>query len=134
MRRAILDSASILLAGLTFGTLAFAGGPSKAAPRYDPAKETTIKATVEQVKQYSCPITGTVGTHLLLNVNDKQLEAHVGSSKFLADYNIKLAKGDHLIITGYETEFEGAPALLVRKIERENDVFFFRDTQGKPLW
>lgn len=103
-------------------------------PEYKAAEEIKVKAVVELVKNYECPVSGTVGTHLVLKIDSVMYEAHIAPLKFLEEYQIQLKKGDSITVYGTKVKFGESPALLVRAIERENDQFFFRDQEGLPLW
>ncbi|MGH9578081.1 MAG: hypothetical protein ACRD24_06375 [Terriglobales bacterium] len=106
----------------------------KDVPQYKVADEIKVKAAVEQVKNYECPISGTVGTHLVVKIDSEKYEAHIAPLKFLEEYGIQLKEGDSITLFGTKVKFGEGPALLVRAIERENDRFFFRDKEGLPLW
>ncbi len=107
---------------------------TKAVPEYIVKDEVTLQGNVEQVKKYECPISGTVGTHLVFTAEGKKYEVHLGPAKFLEEYGINLKAGDFITLVGVKTNFNNEPAMLARQIERENDVFFFRDKKGRPLW
>ena len=57
--------------------------PTKDIPKYKAADEVKLKGTVEQVKNYECPISGSVGTHLVVKIDHEKYEAHIGPLKFL---------------------------------------------------
>ncbi len=111
-----------------------APAPTKDVPKYKAADEIKLKATVEQVKNYECPVSGTVGTHLVVKIDLEKYEAHLAPLKFLEEYGIQLKEGDSITLFGTKVKFGEGTALLVRAIERENDQFFFRDKEGVPLW
>jgi hypothetical protein len=108
--------------------------PKRPAPEYKVADEVKLKGVVEQVKHYDCPVSGAVGTHLVVKIDSEKYEAHIGPQKFLEEYNINLKEGDTITLYATKLNFGPGPALLVRAIERENDQFFFRDKEGQPLW
>ena len=107
---------------------------TKDVPKYQAADEVELQGTVEQVKNYECPVSGTVGTHLVVKIDHEKYEAHIGPLKFLEEYGIRLKEGDSITLFGTKVKFGEGPALLVRAIERKNDRFFFRDKEGRPLW
>lgn len=108
--------------------------PKRPAPEYKIADEIKLKGVVEQVKHYDCPVSGTVGTHLVVKVDSEKYEAHIGPQKFLEEYNINLKAGDTITLYATKVSLGPGPGLLVRAIERESDQFFFRDKEGLPLW
>ena len=107
---------------------------AKAVQEYIVKDEVRLQGKVEQVKKYDCPVSGTVGTHLVFSAEGKKYEVHLGPAKFLEEYGINLKEGDSIVLVGVKVDMNQEPAMLARQIERENDVFFFRDKKGRPLW
>lgn len=103
-------------------------------PKYDVSKETKFRGTVQEVRDRECPISGGMGSHLMVKIDDKIYQVHVAPTKTVKDYEIVFQKGDEVEITGIKTTFQGADAVLVREIKRGNDSFVFRDPKGKPIW
>src|SRR5215831_15020449 len=53
-------------------------------PKYDLATEATYKGTVEEVSDRVCPVSGGMGSHLLLKLADgKTIEVHLATAKFV---------------------------------------------------
>src|SRR6266513_949398 len=77
---------------LTVGTCSVLSQQPKGVPgeipKFDVKKEVQIRGTIQEVKNYSCPVTGMVGTHLALKTSDGLIEVHVAAAKFLQDYGI----------------------------------------------
>ena len=63
----------------------------KDVPKFDPANQTTIKGVIEQVNNYECPISGTMGSHLTVRYGLSTVEVHLAASKFMKI--MKLASG-----------------------------------------
>jgi DNA/RNA endonuclease YhcR with UshA esterase domain len=105
-----------------------------AVPSYDPAQEVKVKGEVLEVKNYDCPISGTMGAHLALRTAEGVVEVHLGPAKFLSEYQMSFAKGDKVEILGTKVTFHDAPALLARRVTRDDNEYFFRDAKGRPLW
>ncbi len=102
---------------------------------YDPATETKISGTIEEVKEFQCPVSGTMGYHIALRTGDGVVMVHVASSKFMKEYEIVFDKGQHIDVIGSKMRLEnGEEAVLAREIVRGQSTFAFRDRQGKPLW
>jgi DNA/RNA endonuclease YhcR with UshA esterase domain len=123
--------------------LGFAGVPrsvaqtteqKEAPPKYDVANEIKIKGVVDEVKDRNCPISGTLGAHLMIKAENKIYEVHVAPTKFVKSYEVVFQKGDEVEIKGMKTTFQGVDAILAREIKRGNDDFVFRDPQGKAIW
>ena len=106
----------------------------EAVPKYDVAAEIKIKGVVDEVKDRECPISGTMGGHLMLKAEGKVYEVHIAPAKMVKSYDFVFQKGDEVEIKGIKTTFQGVDAILAREIKRGNDDFVFRDPQGKPIW
>jgi DNA/RNA endonuclease YhcR with UshA esterase domain len=127
---------------LAFGALAVLAVPGQtqkksenhAVPGYDPAQEVKIKGEVVEVKNYDCAISGTLGAHLVLRTSDGVMEVHLAPASFLSEYQMSFAVGDKVEILGNKVTFHDAPAVLARRITREQNEYFFRDAKGRPLW
>lgn len=104
-------------------------------PKYDPATEATYKGTVEEITDRVCPVSGGMGSHLLLKLADgKTIEVHLATTKFVKMYELVFAKGDQIEVTGSKVKFEGVDTIFAREIKRGTDTFVFRDKDGKPIW
>lgn len=127
---------------LILGALAVLAAPGQtqnksenhAVPRYDPAQEVTVKGEILEVKNYDCPISGTMGAHLVLQTAEGVVEVHLAPAAFLSEYGMSFAKGDKVEILGTKVTFHDAPALLARRVTRDQCEYFFRDAKGRPLW
>jgi DNA/RNA endonuclease YhcR with UshA esterase domain len=131
---------STLLA-LAVGALLVLAAPAQtqksedhALPRYDLAREVRIKGEILEVKNYDCPISGTMGAHLMLQTAEGVVEAHLAPAAFLSEYQMSFAKGDKVEVLGTKVTFHDAPALLARQVTRDQCDYFFRDAKGRPLW
>jgi uncharacterized protein YdeI (BOF family) len=122
----VLITALVSLAGQTSGT---------AVPKYDPAQERTFIGTVENFSDRNCPVSGGLGSHVLLKLESGQtIEVHLARSSFVKRYDLKLAKGEHVEVIGVKVKFEDADTIFAREIKRGGDLYMFRDTSGKPIW
>ena len=135
LRRALLT--------LVFGALVVLAAPGQitpktteehAVPRYDPAQEVKVSGEVLEIKNYDCPISGTMGGHLTLKTSQGPVEVHLAPAAFLAEYEISFAKGDKVEILGTKVTFHDKPALLARKVFRAQNEYTLRDAKGAPLW
>lgn len=104
------------------------------APKYDVSKEIKVKGTVQSIKNYDCPISGTKGYHVVLKNGQETIEVHIAAEKFMKDFNVSFTAGDQITIYGNRVDWHGEPALIVRQIDRNNDSFYFRNGKGDPLW
>jgi DNA/RNA endonuclease YhcR with UshA esterase domain len=109
--------------------------PQAGVPRYDPATEVTIKGTVDEVRDRQCPVSGGMGSHVVLKLgNDKTIEVHLATTKFVKTYDLVFNKGDQIEVTGSKVVFEGVETIFAREVKRGNDTFVFRDKEGSPVW
>lgn len=107
----------------------------QAAPKYDPAAEQVFKGSVEEVRDRQCPMSHSVGSHVVLKLGDGSLiEVHLAPAKFVKVYELTFAKGDQLEVTGTKVKFEDVDTIFAREVKRGNDVFVFRDKEGHPVW
>jgi hypothetical protein len=107
----------------------------EAIPQYNPAQEKTFVGTVDEVRDRECPVSGGMGSHVVLKLEDGQtIEVHLAKSSFVKRYDLKLAKGERVEVMGVKVKFEGVDTIFAREIERGGDLYMFRDTNGKPIW
>jgi DNA/RNA endonuclease YhcR with UshA esterase domain len=125
----------VLPVALLLGSMAaFAQNSAPAVPKFDLNKQVEIKGVVTEINNYSCPITGTVGTHLMVKAGEEPIEVHVASAKFLQEYGITFKPGDNIQALGTRGEFNGKPAFLPRLIIVGSSTYYFRNPKGAPLW
>jgi len=111
------------------------GTASAAVPKYDPATEAVFKGTVQEVRDRQCPVSGGLGSHVVLKLeNGTTIEVHLASKKFVDEYELVFNVGDQLEVTGSKVTFEGVETIFAREVKRGNDVYLFRDKNGKPVW
>jgi hypothetical protein len=124
----------ILLLGLALPMLA-QSTPNGKVPQYNAAAESVFKGTVQDMIDRRCPVSGGVGSHILLRLeNDSTIEVHLATTEFTKMIELNLRKGDRVEVTGFKTEFEGVPTIFARAVKRGIDEYVFRDTSGKPVW
>jgi hypothetical protein len=106
-----------------------------AVPKYDPTKEAKFSGIVEEVRDRACPVSGGVGSHVILSLADgSRIEVHLATAKFVKAYDLAFAKGDRLEVVGTKVVFEGVETIFAREVRRGDDTFVFRDRDGKPIW
>jgi len=123
----------VILVGALLATVS----PAEKTPKvkYNPATETKVSGIIEEVKEFECPVSGTMGYHLALRSGDGLVTVHVAASKFIKEYEITFEKGQHIEVLGSKVTLEnGEPAVLAREITRGQNTYAFRDKQGNPLW
>ena len=105
----------------------------RGARNYDPGTETTVKGTVEQVKQVTGRH-GWNGTHLVLKAEGETLDVHVGPSSYVASQGFSFAQGDEVEVLGSKGKLGGSGALIAREIKKGDKTLVLRDAQGVPQW
>ena len=125
--------ALICLIILTTATFAFAQGGPRAPRAYNPATETTITGTVQDVLHPSA-YNGMVGTHVNLKTQNGVIEVHVGPEAFIAKQNFSIEKGDTLTVTGSKQVIAGQNELIARDVKKGDKVLILRDDNGVPKW
>ncbi|MFY9912097.1 MAG: hypothetical protein WCF22_16860 [Candidatus Sulfotelmatobacter sp.] len=130
---------------LIIGTIAWMGtvsalasqkaNSSVAVPKYDPAAEKTFKGTVVDVVDRVCPMSGGLGSHLMLKLDDgSAIEVHLATTKFVKSFDLVFNKGDKIEVLGVKVQFEGKETIFAREVTRGSDTFTFRDKDGAPVW
>jgi uncharacterized protein YdeI (BOF family) len=109
--------------------------PGQDVPKFDPKNQEVITATVQEVKDYHCPVTGSLGTHLTVKTTTGgTYEAHLAPAAFLKEFGMNFKQWETVTITGTKVTFDGKPAILARLIKVNNETYMFRDEKGRPLW
>lgn len=126
---------SVIAVALAPTSARAASQPTAGVPKYDPATESVFKGTVEEVRDRECPVSGGMGSHLILRLADgTTIEVHLAPTKFVKTYELVFNKGDQVEVTGSKVKLEGADTIFAREVKRGNDDFVFRDKDGKPVW
>jgi len=129
----------ILILALTLGVTSAsadqASAPGAGVPKYDPATEAVFKGTVQEVKDRQCPVSGGLGSHVVLKLDDgTTIEVHLAPTKFVKTYELVFNVGDRIEVTGSKVKFEGVDTIFAREVKCGNDVYVFRSKDGKPVW
>jgi TusA-related sulfurtransferase len=124
----------ILLLGLTLAALAV-NAPKKNVPKYNPAAEAVYKGTVEDLRDRECPVSGGMGSHIIMKMEDgNTIEIHLATAEFTRMVEMNLHKGDEIEITGWKLEFEGGQTIFAREVKHGNETYVFRAKDGTPAW
>lgn len=125
---------AVLALGFLNGAACSLIAQDKTPPKYDVAKQQTVEGFIQEVKDYNCPVTGTLGFHIKIKTSGGTLEVHLAPTAFLKDYGMELQAGDNVEIVGVKFAYDGHPAMLAKTLKMGQATFFFRDEQGRPLW
>jgi hypothetical protein len=128
----------IVVVLLLMASSAAAVQPSKsdvAVPKYNQAAEATFKGTVEGVTDRICPVSGGLGSHVMLKLSDGQMiEVHLATTKFVESNQLLVHKGDEIVVIGNKVNFQGRDTIFAREVTRGVETFVFRDKEGNPAW
>jgi hypothetical protein len=129
----------LAIIGLVLTTALAAGAqksePNVVVPKYDPAAEAVFKGSVEEVKDRQCPMSGGLGSHLILRLSpNKTIEVHLAPTKFVKNYDLVFNKGDAITVIGVKVQFEGVETIFAREVTGGTGIFTFRAKDGTPAW
>jgi hypothetical protein len=75
--------------------------PKKNVPRYNTAAEATYQGTIEDRRDRECPVSGGVGSHIILKFeNGSTIEVHLALTGFTKMLDMNLHPGDAIEVTG----------------------------------
>src|SRR5271165_1148366 len=106
---------------------------AQAPPKYDPATETKLKGTVQELK--FVPSTGAKPfAYLVLKSGADTVEVFLGPKSFMDDMGATFKAGDQVEVTGSKVKQDGADLILAREVEKGDDKLTLRFKDGKPAW
>lgn len=103
-------------------------------PKYDLKTELRVKGVVADTDNHQCPISGGLGSHLVLKTQESTIAVHLAPTKFVQQYELNLKRGDNVEVIGTKILFEDKDAMLARQVIRGEETFVFRDASGNPAW
>jgi len=129
----------ILITVLAVATIVCAQAPisdqKEPVPKYDVTQEQTFKGVVQEYRDRQCPVSGGLGSHVVIKLEGGQtIEVHLAKTKFVKDYELSFAKDEKVEVKGVKVKFEGVDTIFAREVKRGNDMYMFRDKDGKPIW
>ena len=107
---------------------------SQAAPKYDPATETTFKGVVEELK--IVPPTGGKPIAYLVLKDSTDPAIFLCPKKFLDDVGVIFKADDPIQITASKIKQNGSDLTLAREVTKMNggETLTLRFKDGKPAW
>lgn len=129
----LLIVASVIVCTVPIAHSQMGMGRGRGGRLYNPATETTVKGTVDEVETITGR-RGLGGTHLTLKAESGTFDVHLGPSAFLTEKNFKFAKGDQVEVTGSKVTYQGHDAIVAREVKMGGKVLTLRDAQGIPEW
>ncbi len=91
----------------------------------------TVAGTVQEVKEFYCPLTDDRGTHLVLKSDNGEMMVHVALTRFLRQQEISFKPGDVVQVIGSKAKSD---VVIARQITRGSETFILRDVAGRPSW
>jgi hypothetical protein len=80
---------SLILAAAVTAMSLSAQKSNPTVPKYDKGAEAVFKGTVEEVKDRVCPVSGGMGSHIILKLSDgSTIEVHLAATKFVNQYQL----------------------------------------------
>lgn len=126
--------ALLVLAGVTMVVSQAQNPPAQHNYKYEVASQQTVEGIVSDTRDYSCPVSGALGAHIVIKSVGSEIEAHLAPVTFLKQYDININKGDRVTVVGSRIVYEGKPALIAKTVTVNHDTYNFRDDKGRPLW
>jgi hypothetical protein len=136
MKRAYKPLAVVLLVVALAAPAALAQKPAAAAsgatPKYDLATETTLKGTVQEIKEVTTK--GAPAMHLMLKTSDQVIEVYLCPNAFLQEVQFGFAVGDQVEVKGSKVKVDDTDVILAREVVKGNETLTLRDKRGNPAW
>ena len=137
--RISLCSLGLLLFAAVLAPISLGQNPPKgdkyARLKYDKAAEVKVIGVVEEIQEFDCPVTATMGSHVVLRTADATILVHVAPVKFMKQYGIELKKGSKISVLGARfKDGDGGDTMLAREITSDEIVLQVRTPDGAPLW
>jgi len=124
---------SIVAAALSTALAGHAKDSNEPEPRYDPATVISISGIIQDVREMVHPV-GMKGIHVTLRVEKRTVQIYLCPARFLGAFELRLAKGDDIQVTGSKVKFGGSDLILARQVRKNNEVLVLRDEHGRPYW
>lgn len=74
------------------------------------------------------------GVHLTLSTGSGTVPVRLGPDFYVDEQAVKLAKGDRIVVKGYEVDFDGERVIVAAEVRRGDAVLALRGEDGVPLW
>jgi hypothetical protein len=132
--RVLLGIFALLLSGAAITLSQEKSSPKPAPYVYIPTSEQTLRGWVVETKDFQCPVSGAMGSHITVKNETASIEVHLAPSSFMKQYEINIRKGDNVTVVGSRITFEGKTALIAKSVEIGRETYNFRDQSGRPLW
>lgn len=132
--RTILMAAAVVIVVVLSASLPRRIKSNHDVPTYATNSETTVTGMVDAVDEFPCPLSGGLGTHVALRTDSGTVVVHVAPAAFVADRQLRLARGDSIQVMGSKVWYAGESVIIAREIAWNEGVYILRDGSGNPLW
>lgn len=133
--RVLLGVFALLMAGTAITLVSQEkNSPTQINYVYTPTSEQTMRGWVVETKDFHCPVSGTMGSHITVKNETSTIEVHLAPTSFMKQYDVNIRKGDNVTVVGSKISFEGKTALIAKSVAVGQETYSFRDSAGKPLW
>ena len=119
--------------GLLLVISLYVSAVAQAAPKYDPATETKLKGTVEELKLVP-PSGGKPIAYLVIKSGADTLQVFLCPKTFLDQMGATFKPQDKVEITGSKVKQDGEDVILAREVDKGDDMLTLRFKDGKPAW
>jgi hypothetical protein len=106
---------------------------AQAPPKYDPATETKLKGTVEELK-FVPPSGGKPVAYLVIKSGADTVQVFLCPKTFLDQMGATFKPQDKVEVTGSKVKQDGEDLILAREVDRGDDMLTLRFKDGKPAW
>lgn len=107
---------------------------AQGAALYSPSNEIVLKGVVQEISDFTCPVSeGEMGTHLLLMTADGLWQVHLAPGRIMRNQKFRFAPGDQISVLGAKVRINHKNGVIAREITRGNETFLIRDPQGALL-
>ena len=104
-------------------------------PKYNPAAEAVYKGTIEDLRDRQCPVSGGVGSHIILKLaGGRAIEVHLAPAEFTRMVDMNVHQGEEIEVSGWQLEFEGIQTIFAREVKHGHETYVFRAKDGTPAW
>ena len=124
----------LLLAGVSSVVSQEKNAPTQTSYTYDQANQQTVRGWVVGEKDFQCPVSGTMGSHITVKTETGTIEIHLAPASFMKQYEINIHKDDNVTVVGSRITFDGKPAMIAKSVAIGRETYNFRDPKGRPLW
>lgn len=101
---------------------------------YDVNYEVVAPSTVLKVETFTPREGMAPGVRAFVVTGPESLWVHLGPALFLEAQDMKVAVGDHVVITGAHVSVNGERLLIASHVEKDGLTMHLRDDMGRPVW